>query len=433
MTAFTALVRKDIRLFFSDRRAVLMCLVSPIVIGSFFGFIMGGQGSKPDAGRISVLVADEDGSAVSHSITARLAAEKSLEVKSAPLPEARERVRKGKAAVAFVIPKDFGKDSGRAFFSTAAKPGIRMLFDPSHGAEAGMAQGILTGSVMQAVSKEMFSGDSGRDLARESLGRLDDAKDMPPKAKESLRSLLHSVDDWNAQSKSAGQAGESGLGQGLSMPFTTHSEAVTSSEGVPYNGYAHAFGGMSVQFVLFLGIDVGIALLLQRQRGLWKRLRAAPLSRATLLGSRGVSAALISMFILMVVFAFARVAFHVKIAGSFAGFICICAAFSLLTSMFGLLIAALGTTPEATRGIAIMTTLVMVMLGGGWMPMFLFPQWLQKATWLIPTRWAMDGLDASIWRGVGFAGVVPQIALLTGGAVLFGALAVARFRWEEKG
>ena len=120
---------------------------------------------------------------------------------------------------------------------------------------------------------------------------------------------------------------------------------------------------MGVQFILFLGIDVGINMLLQRQRGLWKRLRAAPLSRSMLLGSRAASAALISMLIMILLFAFARVVFGVRIAGSRLGFLGVCAAFGLMTATFGLLIAALGKTPEATRGLSVFVTLIMVMLG----------------------------------------------------------------------
>jgi hypothetical protein len=59
---------------------------------------------------------------------------------------------------------------------------------------------------------------------------------------------------------------------------------------------------------------------------------------------------LIAAFILFVLFAFARVVFSVHIQGSLAGFLGICAAFSLMTPTFGLMIAALGETVEATRG-----------------------------------------------------------------------------------
>ncbi len=52
------------------------------------------------------------------------------------------------------------------------------------------------------------------------------------------------------------------------------------------------------------------------------------------------------------------------------------------------------------------------------MPTFVFPQWLQNLTVVVPTRWAMDGLDAMTWRGLGFsASFAPTGRVsLTGGA-----------------
>jgi ABC-2 type transport system permease protein len=139
------------------------------------------------------------------------------------------------------------------------------------------------------------------------------------------------------------------------------------------------------------------------------------------------------MYVLGVLFVFARVVFGVRIQGSWAGFLGVCIAFSLMTGAFGLLIAALGKTPEATRGLAIFETLMMVMLGGAWVPTMVFPPWLQKATMIVPTRWAMDGLDATTWRGLGFSAAAWPIAALLGFTVVSGALAWMRFRWEVEG
>ena len=217
------------------------------------------------------------------------------------------------------------------------------------------------------------------------------------------------------------------------MPFTTREEAVTARQNIQYNGYAHAFAGMVVQFVLFLGIDVGIGLLQQRQRGLWKRFRAAPLSRGVLLGSRAVSAAILAFLVVQVNFLFARLVFGVRVEGSMVGFLGVSAAFALMTAGFGMLVATLGKTPEATRGLSIFATLIVVMLGGAWIPMFLFPQWLQKLTVVVPTRWAMDGLEAMTWRGLGFEPLwLPSPSCFCSPS-LFGGLAVARFRWETEG
>jgi ABC-2 type transport system permease protein len=190
---------------------------------------------------------------------------------------------------------------------------------------------------------------------------------------------------------------------------------------------------MGVQFILFMGLDAGIALLLLRQSGLWQRLRAAPLSKTMLLGSRSVSAALIAGFILFVMFGFARIVFGVHIRGSFVGFLGVCAAFSLMTAAFGLMVAALGESVEATRGFSIMATLFMVMLGGSWVPTFIFPKWLQRLTVVVPTRWAMDGLDGMTWRGLGASAAFAPIGVMLLFTILFGVVAVVRFRWRTDG
>jgi ABC-2 type transport system permease protein len=380
-TPFFALLRKDLTLFLLDRRAVLMSVVAPIAIASFFGYIFGGGAGNEDNSRIPVLITDMDGSAFSRSIVSSLESDAALDVKPATAEAARDAVRKGKATVALAIPKNFSLNAGGAFMFGGAKPEIGMLFDPSHALEMRMIQGIMAGAVMEAAGKQMLKGPGA------------------PRG-------------------------------GLTLPFTVTSEAVTSGRGVQYNGYAHSFGGMGIQFLLMVGVEVGVAVLLLRQRGVWKRMRAAPLSRGMLLGSRVTSSALTSMATLMILFAFARVVFGVRIQGSMLGFLGICLAFSLMTATFGLLIATLGKTAEATRGLAILVTLLMVMLGGAWVPTFIFPQWLRTITVVIPTRWAMDGLDAVTWRGLGFSEVALPIALLLGCALLFGALAVMRFRWE---
>lgn len=429
MIPLRALIQKDLRLFFADRRSVIMSFIAPIVIASFFGYIFGGLGGKTETSRIPVLMVDQDSSAISRAIFADLQARDSLNVKAATVDEARAAVRKGTATVAIVLPKDFGTEAGRAFFTPARKPQIDVFYDPSHAAEQGMVQGILTGTVMQVVSKEMFNGATGNALVKESLAGIDSSAGLAPADKKRLRDLLQSVERWNERPP-ATQA--TGLSAGVTVPYEVRQEAVTARAGVQYNGYAHSFGGMSVQFILFMGVDVGIGMLLMRQRGLWKRLRAAPLSRGMLLGSRAISAAMISMSILAVAFAFARAVFGVRIEGSMAGFLGVCVAFSLMTAAFGLLIAALGKTPDAARGMSIFVTLIMVMLGGAWVPAFIFPPWLQTVTLFVPTRWAMDGLDAMTWRGLGFSAAIGPIGALLLSAAVFGVLAVAKFRWEAE-
>jgi ABC-2 type transport system permease protein len=431
MIQFLALVRKDLKLFFTDRRAVLVGLLVPILCGSFFGYLFGGQKGATETSKVPVLVVDQDESDISRALITQLTSDKNLEIKPSKLDAARDIVRKGKATAAIIIPKDFGKEAGQALFRRARKPEVGVFYDPSHELELAMVKGILSGAVMQTVSKEMFTGKSGNELVTESLAQLDGI-DMASPDRTALRDLLNGVKKWNEQRANSRTLDQREFSAGLTLPYETKEQAITSGRNIEYNGYAHSFGGMGVQFILFMGLDAGIALLTLRQSGLWQRLRAAPLSRTVLLGSRAVSAALIAGFILLVLFGFARVVFGVHIQGSFPGFLGVCAAFSLMTAAFGLLVAALGETVEATRGYSIMATLILVMLGGAWVPTFLFPMWLQKLTVIIPTRWAIDGLDAMTWRGLGFPSALAPIAVLLLFTILFGALAIMRFRWNAE-
>src|SRR5262249_7314389 len=112
------------------------------------------------------------------------------------------------------------------------------------------------------------------------------------------------------------------------------------------------------------------------------------------------------------------------------GFVLVTLSYALTAATFGLLIAALGKSPQAARGISILVVLMMVMLGGAWMPSFLFPRWLQTVTLGIPTRWAVDGFDGTLWRGFTLAETLPTFGVLLGFSVVFGVLASWRFRWN---
>ena len=443
-TAMLAMVRKDLHLFFSDRRAVLMGFVVPIAIASFFGSIFAGGAGNTEAARVPVVFVDEDASGISKGLIESAGKDTTFTVTQADAGAAEQAVRRGTATVAVVVPKGFGDAASRAFFSAAERPELTLQYDPSHGTEMALVRGVLTQHIMETVSAEVFGGASGQQILDEQLQNVDSYL-MPAADKANLKTLLEAArtfykrrDDASAPSAPSTPSARSDTTagttpsrrRGLTMPYTVKEMAMTSGN-KPYNGYAHSFAGMGVQFLFFAMIDLGVGILLERERGLWKRIRSAPISRLTLLAGKSLSGSLIALSTLLVSFLFAIIVFKVRIQGSLIGFALIAAATAAMACTFGLLIAALGKTPGSTRGLASLAVLMMVMLGGAWVPSFIFPRWLQQLTVVVPARWAVDGLDAMTWRGLGLeAAVLPTIMLL-GFAALFGALAVARFRWDE--
>ncbi len=427
MTALIALIRKDLILFLADRRALVLALLMPVVLGAFFGYLFGGSGSADNA-KIEIAVVSLDNSKISQQIVSGLKTDTSLHTQEIPLPEAKALVLKGKLNAAIVIPLGFGDASGSAFFSGGKKPEIEVFYDPSQSAVLGMVKGLLTQQVMESVSAEMFSGASGPKLVDESITQLEKTTQADPSRVDLLDFLqgLKKFQRSNQDRSASGAPTAASSTGGLSMPFVTVDQALTA--GPKYNGYAHSFAGMAIQFILFMGLDAGIGILLARRLGLWNRLLAAPVSMGTILGARALSSAMIALGMLAFVYLVGGLFFKVQIAGSLPGFVLLCICFALFTSMFGLFVAAFGKTPEAARGLATFATLIMVMLGGGWVPAFIFPQWLQTLTLVVPVRWAMDGLDAMTWRGLPFEAALPPIAALLGFSLLFGSLALWKFR-----
>ena len=421
-----ALVKKDLLIFFGDRRSVIVAFVVPIAIASFFGSLFGGRGNSEPA-KIDVAMVDHDNSAISRGIVAGARGDRNLKLSLPSEAAVRESVKRGKTSVAVIIPKGFGAAAGQAFLGLAPQPALRVMYDPSHRTELAMVSGILTQHVMQAVSREVLGGPTGRALVNQSVPRLESLS-MNPAQRAAMLQMLTSIQTFYARDSSA--TADSSRG-GLSMPYTISEEPVTSGPAVNYNGYAHSFGGMGIQFLLFAMANLGIEMLLERQRGLWKRLRSAPVSRFMLLGAKVLSGALISLMTLWISFAFAMIVFGVRIQGSVMGFVGVSIACALMAATFGLLVAALGRTPATARGVTTLAVLMLVMLGGAWVPAFIFPAWLQQVTKATPVRWAVDGLDAMTWRGLGFDAALGPILVLLAFAVGFGAIAAARFRWEE--
>ncbi|BBB67183.1 hypothetical protein UNDYM_2930 [Undibacterium sp. YM2] len=356
MTALIALIRKDLILFLADRRALLLNLVMPILLGAFFGFVTGGREAK-DAAKIEIAVISQDDHVISQKIVKGLKEETTLSVKELPLEEAKALVLKGKLNMAVLIPEKFGDQAGGALFGGREKPELLIFYDPSQTAVLAMVKGMLTQQVMQSVSAEMFGGKSGTkyiDQSLQELEKMDDAN----KNKGELHDFLGSLKKFQlsqqktevadtaatADSASASAAKSTGAAKsakaantGLSMPFVTKDQAMTAGDPVTnkYNGYAHSFAGMSVQFILFMAIDAGIGILLARRLGLWNRLLAAPVGLNTVLIARALSCALIACGLMCFIFLVAVFVFNVHIAGSLPGFIGVVISFSLMTASFG--------------------------------------------------------------------------------------------------
>jgi ABC-2 type transport system permease protein len=428
--AITALVRNDLRIFRTDRRAVIIGILVPILIAAFFGYVFGGTGDA-ETGKIPVIVVDEDQSAVSKGIADDLQKDSLVAVQLLDREQAEKQVKAGKAQVAAIIPKGFGDDSAKALFTSQNKPTVEMLIDPSQAMSSKVVEGLFVQYGMQEITKSAFSTQTGENLLADYVNKLEADVATHPEA-DDMKMMLQALQRLRHRAEAAGNGGAgTGLQRGLTVPYEVSTVRVTSGHDVIYNGYAHSFAGMTVQFLLLAGVDAGVVLLLLRERGIWQRLRSAPLAKTDFLVAKTIATMLIGMFQIAVIYAAAIAIFGVRISGSVAGFVVIAIVFCFMNATFGLMLASIGRSAPATRGIAVMVTLLMVMVGGAWVPSFVFPKWLQQASLIAPTRWAVDGFDAMTWRGLGFDAAIAPTLVLAGTAALCLAIAIYRFKWGE--
>lgn len=377
MSALGALIKKDLLLFRKDRRALVVAFALPALIAFLFGFAF--DKKRPAARPLETAIVDLDGSDGARRLAAALAADPKLSVRAMSLAEAEDRLQHQKVSVALVIPESFVADLS-ATAGGGERPTLGLLVDPTARLESAFAASEIEGIVFATLEAEV-----GAEAARCATA---------------------------------------------DKPFAIASSSVRGRD-LAFDMGAHALAGMGIQFILIGAVDLAVGLLTERERGLLRRLQAAPITRGTLVASRLVSGAIVALAILLSLYAFGAVAMGVGVRGSPLGFALVTVSFALMASALALLAATLGKTPQATRGISVAVILVLSMLSGGMVPASFFPAWVQKASLAFPTRWAIDGLDAMTWRGLGFVDALAPSGVLLATALVAAGFAAWRFRWND--
>jgi ABC-2 type transport system permease protein len=94
-------------------------------------------------------------------------------------------------------------------------------------------------------------------------------------------------------------------------------------------------------------------------------------------------------------------------------------------------VAVLGRTEQAAGGLGWAIMMPLTMFGGGMIPLFVMPAWMQTVSNVSPVKWGILALEGATWRGFSAA----EMALPVGVLVLVGVagfgLGVRLFRDGE--
>jgi ABC-2 type transport system permease protein len=390
---FLEVMRKDLKIIFRDRTALIFMLALPLVLTLLFGFIFAGRGGQQGSrGPMKILVANLDKGRYGAQFVAQMnSLGLTTELEPGGEAAAVERVKSGQRALGVILPPDFSDQMERAVGRVTGDPSapqahLKVVVDPAQSEVAGIAQGAIFAAAQRVFGSVINGG----------------VAPSPEMSKENAPIAL------DVAPANAGSAQEKPTPGDLMIP------------------------GFAVYFVFFLANSVAVTLLNERQEGTLRRMLSAPISPAQVLFGKLLARGLIGLLQTALLFLIGVVWLKMHVGSSLPGLLLIVLITVFAATGLGLLIATFGKTAEQIQG---MTTLVLTMMGllsGCLVPRALMPDAMQKLSLITPHAWALNVYQDLMLRNLPLTN--PSTLLNMGVVLLFGlgffGLALARFRYE---
>jgi ABC-2 type transport system permease protein len=154
-----------------------------------------------------------------------------------------------------------------------------------------------------------------------------------------------------------------------------------------------------------------VSLVSERNSGTLLRLRAAPISLASILGGKSLACAAACLGDVSLLSVLGVLAFGVRIddlpkyvSALLACTVCFC----------GLTVAlsVIGKTEQAVAGAGWATLIVFAMLGGAMVPLSSMPGWLLSWSDVSPVKWGILALEGATWRDLRWSELGKPLGML---------------------
>ena len=420
MTAVIQMAIKDLRILFRDRLGAFFILVFPILMGLFFGLIMGGNSGGSTAA-MRIVVVDQDQSEMSRKFIESLKKNEAVSIELANLEWARDGVRKGSRIGLVVLPKGFGDTAG-ILWSTP--PQIQLGIDPSRLAEAGMIQGFVMEAMGSLVGERFRQPKQCKPLIEDAKKQLDSDNEVNPLTRRLMSNYFQSLETLmdSMAGIQVAEDSELSLKTGGNFQFADIQSLDISREIDP-NSQAGQLQKLRSRWDIsfpqammwgVLGCVAGFSISVARERtlGTMVRLQVAPLSRFQILAGKALACfiaviGVIGMLTLLGMGLGMRPANFMALA---------VAAISIACCFVGIMmtLAVLAKTEQSVSGIGWAANMVMAMLGGAMIPVMFMPAFLQSASVVSPITWSILAIEGAIWRQYTMAEMVFPCLILIG-------------------
>jgi len=196
------------------------------------------------------------------------------------------------------------------------------------------------------------------------------------------------------------------------------------------NAFQQNVPGYTIYGVFWIVSLLTASVLQEKREGTFRRLLAAPLSRAVMLAGKLLPYYLINLIQIAIMLGASRWLFGLSLGRSPFALVTVSLAVAAAATGLGVLVAALVRTEAQAGGLTVLLLLTMSALGGCFVPRFIMPDWLRTLGLLMPHAWALDAYQDLLVRGYGLREVWPKVGALTAFAAAFFGLGVWRFRFD---
>lgn len=410
---------KDLRILFKDRGAVVQLFLLPLLfIVAFSGALAAIGGVEEDTHipvttRIPLAVVDLDGGEAAQTLLDGLNAVGGVRVKRYEQDKALALLDEHKLARVLTIPANFSTD-----LADNRQVTLRLVNHPDADAEETETVQLVTEGVAQNMS-----------LQRQILTSLQQMGDMQANAPEEYQEAF-SVERLEAQAR-----GQFERAQTLVELVQTFPEQQGEREEMP-DAAQLAVPGFTIMFVFLTAQMTARSIYDEKKVGSFRRLLAAPMSKASLLAGKMLPNLFTGLIQTGVIFAFGTIGMRLlgltpMTLGDAPLVVALVAVLvALCSSSLGTLIAAIARTENQIGGLSAVVLWVMGVLGGSFIPLFFLENFLGPLPQIVPHYWANRAFNDLMVRGLGLAGVTVEIAVLLGFTGLFFVVGLWKFDFD---
>jgi ABC-2 type transport system permease protein len=408
---------KDLKVFFKDPGAVALIFLQPFMFIVVMSYALGGlfeRGKDP----IPILVVNQDEGTRATAIIRQLDEMEAFRVETAweGQPLTRERAEKliieGKRSLALVFPPDFSEVLEQLPGAAPHRTRVLAIVDPATSSQfvepvLGTLQGLIERSTYTAMMPR------GLDYLFTQL-----APQIPPEQREAFKARAQ-------EAMSGGLLG----GEEPVIALERTAPPGMRVEKLP-NAFQQNVPGYTIYGVFWIVSLLTASVLQEKREGTFRRLLAAPLSRAVMLAGKLLPYYLINLIQIAIMLGASRWLFGLSLGRSPFALVTVSLAVAAAATGLGVLVAALVRTEAQAGGLTVLLLLTMSALGGCFVPRFIMPDWLRTLGLLTPHAWALDAYRDLLVRGYGLREVWPKVGALTAFAAAFFGLGVWRFRFD---